>query len=261
MSTVLGIPFKAQGWKELRLQHIYKCVRNKGKLLKQPIVLESLMEHLDLFTAEARREFFKDLAILVSDKRTILELAESSRLIDLTFTLVDYAEIEEPIIKLQHELFCYMLRQPAHSADFARICATMPGPAEHQLKLISTALDVCMEIVATDPGTLLSATLLQISYAIEDALLKDPERCRVYQPFPVISKLLYLLNKMDLMYISLPVISFFDSRAARDIGGLVESDILRTKFPYPIPCNRGCRGQRGRICPNNAQDFASPPQV
>ncbi len=227
MSAVLGVPFSARNWKETRLQQISKCTKAKGKLLKQPIVLESIMEHLDLFNSEGRKEFFKDLAILASDKRLIVELAESSRLIDMTFSLIDYGEIEEAIIRLQHELFCYMLRQPSHSADFARVCATLPGPAEHQLKLISTALDVCMEPATNQPGTLLSATLLQIAYAFEDALLKDPERCRSPQPVPVMAKLMYLLNKTELMYVSLPVISFFDSRAARDIGGLVESDILR----------------------------------
>jgi len=226
-SIILGTPFRVGKINSAVCEE--EPSTPKFKILAQPVILEGLLENLYLFNGEARRECFKDFEEMCKDKRLLSEIIESDNLINSIFALKEFEECNESVVKLQQELLCFMVQKQSHSADFARICATLPCQSDHQLKLLDSVLDFCIQNLVKSQEPSLPGALLQIAYALEDAVIKDPEKS-LNPPdliIAVISKLLYLLKKTKLMYISLPIMTLFDERGARDVGALVESDILR----------------------------------
>jgi len=231
-ALMFGLPFHSQEF-EHETKPILKEIEERAKVISQPLILQGIIEHLSLFSSEARKEFFKDFAEIAEMSGFLLEIVELDKLVDSIFTLNNYPESNEAVVKLQQQLLCHMASQPAFSGAFAKTCATLPCSSKHQLILLNSVLDFCLKLKG---NTLLFNVILQITYAIEDVVVKDPSCCLNLQE--TLCKLLYLLSKTNLLYVSLPVISLFDKRNEEDVGDWVSSDILR-KFYLRYKDNRG----------------------
>ena len=228
ISLVLNIPFQVQEWNEFRIKQIAELIKtSKGKdrLLMQANILEFLLKNLRVFNPEARKELFNDLAILITDKRLIPELAESSNLVDIVFELNSFSEGDITLSLLQEELLSYMLCQSRHAAEFARVCSTLRGKSEYQIHLLNKILEKSTNSTDIfDPN--FWSGLQYISYAFEDALLTNPDTLKNAEAITMLSKLLLILNKTDLLYISLPKIQLMDERVNECSKNLVDKDIL-----------------------------------
>jgi hypothetical protein len=231
-ALMFGLPFHLQEF-EYEVKPMLKEIEDRVKIIPQPLILQGVIEHLSLFNSEARKEFFKDFADISGINGFLLEIVELDKLVDSIFTLNNYPESDETVIKLQQQLLCYMASQCALSGAFAKTCATLPCSSKHQLILLNSLLNFCLKLKA---DILLFNVILQITYAMEDVIVKDPSCCLNLQE--TLCKLLYLLSKTNLLYVSLPVISLFDGRNEDDVGDLVNTDVLR-KFYLRYKDNRG----------------------
>lgn len=184
--------------------------KSKEKLIKQPIILEYLFKHLNAFNSEGKKQFLKDFDILISDKRLIAEIADNNNLIDLSFLLMEFGSSPNLQAMLQ-ELLILLLCQPGHLPDFVRGCGKICGSAANKLNIV----DKILEKVMSGPATMdirQSTALVYSSYLLEDAISMEPELLRNPFTTEVLCRLLFVLNKTDLLYISLPSMAIFDER-------------------------------------------------
>ena len=214
LCLTLNIPFRAQSKEELRKTQLNNLVKNGGKskekLIKQPIILEYLLKHLNVFSPEGKKQFLKDFDIIITDKRLMQELAENNNLIDLSFLLLEYGNSPN-LQNLLQELLLFLLSQNGHLPDFVRGCGKICGPPTNKLNIVDKILEKVMSVPAI-MDVRQSTALVYCSYLLEDAISMDPEILRLPFTIEVLCRLLFSLNKTDLLYISLPSMAIFDER-------------------------------------------------
>ena len=176
------------------------------KLIKDPSAFTAILTNLPHhFTDEGVKSFITTMSqIWKKYSRFAQEVAESKDIVKLIFEIADYFT-DENLFYIQKDLL-YILTD---------ITNLIRGKPEYQLTLINECLSSLLQICHKNPenfGTDDTLRLLQYAYLIEDLILKDPNLLKCKTLLTVMSRLLIILDKSDLLYISLPVIEIFDPR-------------------------------------------------
>ena len=153
------------------------------------------------------------MGILCGDKRLIQELYKSPTLLNLIYSLIDYPEAGSQIVKLHEDLLCLFYLQAGSMSDFTRICTILSGPANYKLIILKKIT----ETILAEPikqESKIGTALLHLTYILEDSIVDFPDNVDNGLCLIIISRILYLLHKAELLYVSLPSISLFDERCS-----------------------------------------------
>ena len=205
--------------------------------IKNPYIFELTINNLGKrFNNEARIELIKDLAHLLCNSSlfltTFTEMA--NEVVQPMFELADF--YEDVNLRQIHKLLLFNLMK----SNQPNVWNFVRGSPFYQLQLLNDLLDYCIINYLPLDDKLGSQRLMQyirLVNASEDLILKDPNIFKSDEIKQTICKLLLLLNKADMLYISLPTTSLFDERSVLTFereqamklhwNTLEKSDILR----------------------------------
>ena len=161
------------------------------------------------FTENGTRKIVNNLLkIWKNDIRLTIEIAESKILLKTIFELSEFIK-EREFLQIHKELFQIILRSQGYG-----ISNYIRGDVEHKLMLINDGLSYILVNGAHkfEKLQLNALRLLELSYAIEDFIVQYPNQLASKEMIQIMCRLLNLLDKLDLIYISTPSIFLFDDR-------------------------------------------------
>lgn len=179
---------------------------DNAKIIKDTYAFEVLLANLPIhFTEGGIKGIIRNLTMIWrKDSRLAKEIIESKEILKLVFELADFIK-DENFVLMHREIFQTLMKH-----QYQGIWNLIRGDPKYQLLLINDGLSYIME--NEDKLSSVALKTLEFSYAIEDAILQDPNQLKSKVILQVMSKLLIILDKFDLIYISSPSIVLFDNR-------------------------------------------------
>jgi len=170
-------------------------------------ILELILKLFDSLTQEAKELLINDLnKILDPQSKSFKELIDNHNLISSILKIKDN---NPKLIKMQAELLCTVI-----SPTQPHWCYNLSGTSIQRLSVIEKALDTTLSIVVSEKQMLIIIIkCIDFVYGLEDALEQDLKSEEANDLLiKVIAKLLFLLNRVDALYVSLPVWNAFEQR-------------------------------------------------
>ena len=220
MSAVFEVPFQISyfaGEEEpIKTNREYlQYALNPGKvekIIKNPFIYENIIKHFCFnFSKDAQKELIKDQAKLIQDSSMFLStITEFPNIIQLIFDLSEFNS-DPSLLQIYTKLLFHLMKtqQP-------NVWNYVKGKPNYQLSLLNNLLEFCINTyvpIDDKTGTQRIMQIIKFVYCSEDLVIKDPNILNSEEFKQVIGRLLLLLNKADLLYISLPTLTLFDERS------------------------------------------------
>ena len=165
------------------------------------------------FNNAAKSCLVNDLLVLIeSDRRAMIEIIENRNLLEKFFEIGVIGEdnsINKAIINI-HKYFIKFLIQSESALTFSVI---RERNSLYQLHLLNALLSDIIKNLKTCGKDKMEIICTQLIYLLEDICMKDYNVFHVKLFVPLLSKLLLLVDKCDLIYVSYPTLSLFDERS------------------------------------------------
>lgn len=180
--------------------------------MKNSFIFENITKHFGSnLSKDTQKELINDLAKLIQVNNIFLSaITKISSVFQPIFELSDYYS-DTVLLEIHSILLIQIMNtQPENVWEYVRGCPN------YQLSLLNRLLEFCIiSFVPIDEKTGPQRIMQYIKFlnTTEDLILKDPSILRTEELKQVISRLLILLNKAGIMYISLPTLALFDERA------------------------------------------------
>ena len=187
----------------------------KHKLIADPLIFYTVLLHMPFnFTYDAAKSAINYMAQLwKSDPRFAKELSESKQLLQLVFDLGEKYE-ESALFDLHCSLLLYLL-----DVKFPNVWSFIKPSFPHQLVLISAAIEHFLRSLAKLPEKQVPIGCLELGNLLEDAVLQDPGKANSQEFLQALARLVLVMDKAEIMYVSVPALWAFDKR-------LVESESI-----------------------------------
>ena len=194
------------------------------RLIKDIYAFETLLTNLsNHFTEEGIKGVINNLTMLWrKDSRLTKEIIETKELLKLVFELAEFIR-DENLVLMHKEIFRTLQKR-----QYPGVWSLIRGDPRYQLILINEGLSYIMENDEKLPCVAIKT--LEFAYAIEDAILQDPNQLKSKEIFQIMSKFLIILDKYDLIYISAPSIFLFDNRVLEFEQQEKAIELLFTQF-------------------------------
>lgn len=239
-------------WSLLELKGALRAPIDGSKAISAHSALEFILQHAHLFAPSATKPLLNDITTLLEthsyslnkySAKLLKENAEETVLIQSVLGLnlaKENFELETLQANLIHSLITPV--QP-------HWCCYLSGTALHKLSVIDKALDLAIEnyVPITDKQVSTALMCIDFTYALEDVLELHFIKEKLYEFFvTALCKLIILLDKGDLLYISLPPWTFLEQRerekeVKRAAGQEREGGILRILFKSILICIKKCK--------------------
>ena len=208
LAIVLGINFDINQWKRQRQQFFSET--QKKNVIKDKLLLVSLLRNFHLLDAEAKVEFLCDLKELAKLKSFHKELIEGTdTLLIPLFELIKYPEAKTHLVDLLGMLMANLLIDVTYFNVFIKVACTMKGDGLFILSIISHTLNNISSNANKVNKKALSG-FLYLLYIIEDTMSFDPKVLSSTKLIEIMARMLCVLSEYNLLYIPLPVMSQFN---------------------------------------------------
>ena len=182
-----------------------------GRLIKFPHALEILFKKIfQRFSIDIRLDFIKEICnYLKNEAKMSKELLESEHLTKLFFEMGKYSQ-DPQLIAIYKEFLVQFLFQKQQKA-----CFMISGTPLLQIKLLNDVVEYCIGNLLSPQqknNTFSIHTFLQIVYSLENLVLSNESIITSQDFINLFIKIITLIDKADLLYISLPNSFFFDER-------------------------------------------------
>jgi len=228
ISVIFGSEFHPVNWKEKKDVYISQLIKLKegATFIKKRKILCYLLENIESFDKETREEFANDMEKLLSNSNIVKEFEDIKD--HLPQSLFSALKFMKPIAPLSTILTSLILN-PKATFELFLITTSITGNSSLRLKIIDKTINNYIDVISNIKTYI---ELLFIAYLIEDSVLTDPNALKDRLLFQVIAKLIWVLHKLNIMYVSLPAVGYLDDRAVQ------ESSIKKNLMDRNFACKK-----------------------